>query len=259
MATTFATSQYATQPVVLHGAKPFQGRCYAIRITYPHTQIPGHFWLGVLDLCEAVFATAHNDTESPHVHIAIFNSKITHDALRKELVNLVKANIEDNPPKGNALMSVKKWDTADRYLVYMLKGQRHMVCQNISHNFNDPDTMEPTDQFNKDQIEYLRSLWKEGESTASIEYKAWMDSVHRPIPVTLQRTVDEMLNDREDTTGWLTKTIQPPFDTIRDKAIEFSMIHLKVPALDSKVKHMAKNLISNYCWFMKVPMKPVHI
>lgn len=241
---------------VPRGVKPMAGRSYAIRLSYPADSIHIDAWTAMLDLCEAIFATSHNDTNTPHVHIALFNSKVSHDTLRKKLIEIVKNCIEPNPPKGNALMSVKQWNCADKYLIYMLKGNRHAVAHNVTRDDEGVDEFAVMEQFNENEVAYLRAQWRENESTASIEYKEWMDSVLKPIPITITRTVEEMLADVD---GWLTKTEQPPFDTIKRKALEFSMAYLRVPALDSKVKHMAKNLISNYCWFNNITMKPYHI
>jgi len=104
---------------------------FAIRLSYAYSRIPQMFWLALNRFCVGVFATAHDDIEdNKHVHIALWRCEFSHDRLRKHLIKMVKEYIEDECPTGNALMSVKKWDVHEKYLIYMLKGDRHEVCHN---------------------------------------------------------------------------------------------------------------------------------
>jgi len=194
-------------------------------------------------LAEAVLAVEHDDTDRAHIHMAIVNSRYTHDRLRKALVQLVKDTITDTPAKGNALMSLKKWDGADTYLVYMFKGNRYNTVHNFTHE--EHNWLPPS------RIQELRDSWKENMSKAAASWNEFKKSVFYPTLPT--RTHEE----------WLASTdLTPPkieFDTIRKKSIEFAMAHLKVTVIDSKVRFIAKDLISNFCLFNNVKMLPLYI
>lgn len=221
---------------------PRLSHCFAVRLTYSQKVIPLTFWSKLDELCEGVFAVEHAD-RNPHIHMAIYNSQYTHDVFRKRLVELVKECIEDLPPKGNKLMSVKAWNLNTKYIIYMLKGIRYDPCHNSMG-------------FHECYILQLRSCWHEEQSSANIEYNAFKESEWYPKGTTITRTHDEMM---AGIGGWLTMTLDIPFDTIVENAKEFAMIYLKVRAMDGTVKYMAKNLISNYCHFNKIKMRPYYI
>jgi len=125
----------------------------------------------------------------------------------------------------------------------MLKGIRYEVVEN-------------TIGFHEIYIIHLRKMWHEEQSTANIEYTAFEQSDLYPRGVTVTRTHEEMVAGEG---GWTTKVLDIPFDTIVEKAKEFALTYLKVKAMDGTVKYMAKNLISNYCHFNKIKMKPYYI
>jgi len=231
-------------------------------------------WLGA-NLCEAVYATAHNDTETPHVHMALYNARVSRDNVRKYLIKAVEEFIETVHPTGNALMSTKKWKGEDTYLIYLTKGSRHEVIANTWYErVATPYRIEPFDQmvmairheikprflFNNETIKAFRQQWKENESNASVEFKAWKADPTFPKGITITRTKDEMLASKESNDGfWLTKTEKPTFTQIRKSAIDFSLQYLKAPVIDAGVRFMAKNLISNYCHYNNIIMLPVYI
>lgn len=231
-------------------------RHFAVRLTYPATQIPQAFWSKLSTQCDGLFAVEHHDTENPHIHMAIKNARVSQDTFRKKLVLWVKEFIEDEPAKGNALLCVKQWKgMAERYIVYMLKG----YIQDVTKDVKEPryqihwNSMTYTDA----EIKAFRDAWTAGESAASTEYKAFKASEWYPQCVIILRTEVEMLASTDG--GWLQKKHEPPFDTIVENAKEFSMIYLKREVQDGTTKYLAKNLISNYCHFNKIKMKPYYI
>jgi len=222
---------------------PRHSECYALRITFGNEEIPAHFWVGLTKLAEAVLAVEHDDTDKAHIHMAICNSRYTHDRLRKAIVKLVTETITDTPAKGNALMSLKKWDGADTYLVYMFKGNRY----NTVHNFTEYEQtwLAPS------RIQELREGWIEKMSKAAASWNDFKKSEFYPTLPT--RTPEE----------WIASTdVAPPkieFDTVRKNAILFAMAHLQVTVIDSKVRFIAKDLISNFCLFNNIKMLPLYI
>lgn len=262
------------------GFTPRWNDCYCIRLSYSYTQIPQMFWewLGA-NLCEAVYATAHNDTETPHVHMALYNSRVSRDNVRKYIIKAVAEFIETAHPTGNALMSTKKWKGEDTYLIYLTKGTRHEVIANtwyesvmrpqpiVTHEtYNNGENripmmfrreIVPRFLFTTIAIQAFRDQWKENESTASVEYKAWKADPTFPKCITVTRTVEEMTRDTQS--GWLTKSEKPPFTQIRKSAIDFSLQYLKAPVIDAGVRFMAKNLVSNYCHYNDIIMLPLYI
>lgn len=224
---------------------PRYSDCYAIRISYGNDRLPFQFWMGLQNLAEGVFATEHDDTERKHIHLALYNSRYTHDRLRKKLVELIKTTVEDNPPTGNALMSVKKWDGSDIYLVYMLKGLRYGIVSNYL-GMDRPQTF-----LRLDYIDELKRKWVENMSKAAGYYNEFKTSMFWVPPVAPWTREQHM----ESTT-------QPPktdFETIRKAAILFSLAYLKVTAVDAKVRFIAKDIISNYCLFNDIAMRPIYI
>jgi len=216
-------------------------RSYAIRLSYAWTDIPEMFWQAITRLTEGVFAAAHDDIEdNKHVHLAAWNVSMTHDAFRKKIKHMVELFIDENPPEGNALMSVKKWDGKEKYLIYMLKGDRHEVAHNSI-------------PLESSYIEYLRKQWSDGESDQKKAYNEWKASPHWPAPI--MRTVQEMLEDKSKN---LSLSTTPPFDTIKEKALEFSLARYG-GFVNAKVRYEVKDLISNYCLFNKIKMSPVYI
>jgi len=218
--------------------------CYAVRISYGAERLPIEFWFQLSETCEAMFITEHHDTERKHIHLAMYNSRYTHDRLRKKIVQIIKDTVEENPPTGNALMSVKKWDGSDIYLVYMLKGTRYQIVYN---SMNDRQRPFMTQGF----IEELRAKWIENMSKAAGFYNDFKKSVFWVEPQ--ESTI--VIVDGEQ----LRKKSPIPFDTIKVRAIEFSMAYLKVTAIDAKVRYIAKDIISNYCLFNNIKMAPLYI
>lgn len=222
--------------------------CYAIRISYGADSLPIPFWYELSQICEAVFITEHHDTERKHIHLAMYNSRYTHDRLRKKIVQIIKDTVEQNPPTGNALMSVKKWDGSDIYLVYMLKGTRYKVVYNAT---NEVVADRNFAFLTEDYIAELRAKWIENMSKAAGFYNDFKKSVFWVEPH--ESTI--VIVDGEQ----LRKKSPIPFDTIRIRAIEFSMAYLKLTAVDAKVRYIAKDIVSNYCLFNGIKMQPLYI
>ena len=213
-------------------------RSFALRLSYSFARIPTLFWNALIQASEGVFATAHNEGNA-HVHIAMWNVGVTHDVLRKKIVALIKEHIETDPPKGNALMSVKKWNGLGRYLVYMLKGKKHDPCCNSKLS----DT----------QIEYLRAQWQEGLQEQRKIYNEWKESIFFPrVP---EGAMKAFIEDPSP-------EAKPPtitFDTIRERAIEYVLMYHRKCAIDAKVRYDVKDLVSNYCHYNKFKMQPIYI
>jgi len=224
---------------------------FAIRLSYSYQRIPQLFWLALNRFCVGVFATAHDDIEdNKHVHIALWRCEFSHDRLRKHLIKMVKEYIEDECPTGNALMSVKKWDVAEKYLIYMLKGDRHEVCHNstLDPMFRRTDLEVLKPQLSSSYIDYLRQSWEEGNDQKRA-YQEWKNSPQWPQPPTYTR--DEIMAMK----GHIPTL---PFDTIREKAIEFSLTR-HGGMICPKVRYEVKDLVSNYCLFNKIKMGPLYI
>jgi len=225
---------------------------FAVRLSYSFIMIPEAFWLALNRFCVGVFATAHDDIEdNRHVHIALWRCEFSHDRLLKHLTKMVAEYIEIDHPTGNALMSVKKWDVHEKYLIYMLKGDRHEVCHNsmLDPMFRHSTLEELKPLLSASYIEYLRKQWEEGNDQKRA-YHEWKASPFWPtIP---RQTTEEFLMD----TALRIPTI--PFDTIREKAIGFSLTRYG-GFLNAKVKHEVKDLVSNFCWFNKIKMGPLYI
>jgi len=220
--------------------------CYAIRISYGTDRLPMEFWIRMLETCHGIFGTEHHDTERKHIHLAVYNSYYTHDRLRKKIIQIIKDTVEENPQTGNALMSVKKWDGSDVYLVYMLKGTRYRI---ISNNYGeDAHTF-----LSLDYIDELRAKWLENMSKAAGFYNDFKNSVFWIEP--REQWTHQQHMESTTTTG-------PPridFETIRKQAVLFSLAYLKVTAIDAKVRYIAKDIISNYCMFNDIAMRPIYI
>jgi len=214
-------------------------RSFALRLTYSFARIPTLFWNALIQASDGVFATAHNDNGNEHVHIAMWNVGISHDALRKKVVALVKEHIDADPPKGNALMSVKKWNGREKYLIYMLKGNRHDPCCNS--NLSDA------------QVAYLRAQWVEGLQDQRRIYLEWKDSIW--FPSVSEEAMKAFIEDASPDAKCPTIT----FDTIRERALQFVLMHHRKTAIDARVRYDTKDLISNYCLYNKFKMQPVYI
>lgn len=233
-------------------ACPFSphGETFAIRLSYSFTRIPQVFWVALAAITGGVFAAAHEEfDENKHVHLAIWNCTYDHDRLRKKLIAMVKEFIENEPPTGNALMSVKKWDGHEKYLIYMLKGDRHEVVWNqrmAPRIERIDDTLFP--QLSSSYIEYLRKQWEEGNDQKRA-YNEWKNSPHYPQPI---------IYTHEQHMAATTPLPTIPFDTIRQKALEFSLSRYG-GFVNAKVRYEVKDLISNYCLFNGIKMCPIYI
>jgi len=219
--------------------------CYAVRISYGVDRLIPEFWLSLQDFCYAVFATEHHDAERKHVHLAIYNSRLTHDRLRKKITQTIIEWVDPTPPTGNALMSVKKWNGDDTYLVYMLKGTRYKI---VANNY----AQEAYGAFLcLDYIDELKAKWIENMSKAAGYYNEFKASVFWLPP---QETII-FIHDGEP----MRRTQPITLETVKQAAVQFSLAYLKVTAVDGKVRFIAKDIVSNYCLFNNIKMGPIYI
>lgn len=211
--------------------------CFAVRISVSEEQLTDVFE-EVSKMCEGLMVVAHNasdNVERNHVHMAIYNSKITHDPFRRALLKILKEclNTED---KGNALMSVKKFDGSLKYLVYMLKGQRHAVCYN--------------NVINEEYIAWLRMQWVSQSEQESL-YQLYKRS---PQFYTKPKVPLELLGE----IGYKSLKDTEIFDQLRESVLAF-VLPRNGGYVNAKVRYETKDIISNYCLFNKVKMLPLYI
>jgi len=199
-------------------------RCYCLRVSLAAICLPALFVENLLLKCEAAIACEHQeDGKRTHLHFALFNSSIGHDPLRKYVNSLLKdvTNLE-----GNSLLSLKKWDLSDKYLVYIIKGKNEFIINSCNFPIED--------------WERLKSLWV-SQSPQENDYSAFKASPFYPVPLIMPTGVCSV-----------------PFEKIVKSAKDYS---LKVYGgfVNAKVRYLAKDLISNYCLFNDIKMCPVYI
>jgi hypothetical protein len=103
---------------------------YAVRVSLAYALLPANIVQNLLLKCEAIVACQHQeDGKRTHIHFAIYNSKIGHDPLRKYLKQLLA---EITNLDGNSLLSVKKYDCKEKYIIYIIKG-KHEFCINLNN------------------------------------------------------------------------------------------------------------------------------
>lgn len=226
--------------------QPHPERSFALRLSYAITELPCLFWEKLNAMCEGIFAVEHNDgsVSRPHIHMAIWNARLTHDSFRKNIVKLCKETIADDL-SGNSMMSLKRWNSKkhplERYLVYMLKGEKHK------------DIADNSIKLSAEYIQYLRDQWTEDYSDQRTAYGEFIKSPYCPVvpPIDDYRFAhegDKYLRDRAEAI----------FDTIVVKAKAFSLSRYG-GFINPQVVHEAKFLISNYCHFNKIKMRAVYI
>jgi len=213
------------------------GKCYSVRVTLSTACLPAKFVDDLLLKCEAVVACQHEEEgKRTHIHFALVNSVLTHDPLRKYINVLLKdvTNLQ-----GNALLSVKKWDLSDKYLIYIIKGENPFVINTDNHI--------PIEEW-----ERLKNLWV-SQSVQENDYSAWKASPFFPKKTSFtEQYQDEYYKSHHKFPPSIT------FDDVRKAALDYAL-GTYGGFVTAKVRFMAKDLISNYCLFNDIKMSPVYI
>jgi len=227
------------------------GKCYSVRVTLSLFTLPAQFVQSLLSKCHAVVACEHaEEGKRTHLHFAIVNSVLTHDPLRKFIVSLLKdvTNLE-----GNSLLSVKKWDLRDRYLVYCIKGENPFIINT--------DGTPDVDYIPNEEWLRLKGLWV-SQTVQENDYSAWKASRFFPkstiahvykggiTAVPLQYKISEYQPTVE--------LQQIQFADVRKAALDYAL-DVYGGFVTAKVRYLAKDLISNYCMFNNIKMAPVYI
>lgn len=239
---------------------PRHGACYAVRVTIP--MVPRSFWSAILLMCEALFVVQH-PTDKNHYHLAIVNTSFTQDTLRKKLrayttqyfAESNQAVFDENRrqgligasalelvelPEGQGLLSCKKWDTAPKYLVYMLKGQ-YSPCFNENREGM---------WLHPDYITALLGAWV-SRNPQETSYRLWQVSKYFPEPPTqaIMNNVGEVI----------IPAVKASFDTIINLARTFAMETEETEYVNPKVRFITKDLVSNYCLRHNIKMANIYI
>ena len=224
------------------------GKCYSVRVTLSLLTLPAGFVHALLSKCHAVIACEHaEEGKRTHMHLAIVNSELTHDPLRKFINNLLKdvTNLE-----GNSLLSVKKWDLRDRYLVYIIKGSNPFLINTEGNP--EEDYIAATEWLR------LKNLWV-SQTAQENDYSAWKASPFFPKPKYGVITRSD-LNDNLPISQWKPsgEQLKMEFVDVRKAALDYAL-DIYGGYVTPKVRYLAKDLISNYCIFNDIKMAPVYI
>jgi len=220
---------------------PILGKCFAIRITLAWNAIAQ----SVLDLLasqsEGMVIVEHDEEgKRPHLHVALYNAKITHDALRRQLV----AGLKEGHPDisgGNSLLSVKKWNCQEKYLIYMFKGSNDPTYNQTFYTHTPLNDL----ILSEDEVVRLQSLWK-SKCQEENEYSAWKVSEHFPkLTAKASKATDKNTE------------MYYNFDDIVNSARAYSV--RETIYCNGKTRYVATNLISNFCMFNKIKMLPYRI
>jgi len=233
---------YYPAPVVLRHREPLYPRhnaCFAIRLT--SDEMPNIFWENLNTLCEGLASVMHDEPgKRKHYHVALWNANVNHDNLRKK-IKAYWLEALGYAAEGNEHISVKKWDGADTYLVYMIKGKNPLL-ENYRVATMAGIVITP------DHYEELKTQWRSRNAQEN-DYSAFKNSPYFPQPI--RYTQDQV--DRA------TAPLEAyPFDTVKKAAIDYAL-NVHGGFVNAKVRYMAKDLISNFCLFNHVPMRPFYI
>lgn len=226
---------------------PRMNSCYAVRISVAASEVNPDFYADFKSLCEGLVAVEHKDSQRPHIHLAFWNVRVTHDTFRKFIKVITHTRTSCRDLSGNSLLSVKKWDGHERYLIYMLKGEKAPIIFNKRFS-NMPDGGAFW-VLSDSRIKYLRQQWV-SESIQENFYVSWSNSPHFPQAPAYDH--ERFLRETE----YVRPTI--PFDTVRQKALDF-ILPKHGGYVSAKVRYEVKDLVSNYCLFNKIKMLPLHI
>lgn len=232
------------------------GDCYAFRITHSYDSFPSNFFENLLTYAEGLLVVEHKEEgKRTHIHGALLNVKVSHKRIKQviqEHWSEESDEILDNI-KGAGNFSLKKWDTQERYLVYMLKGKYR-----FSFNIRVNDVNQQFIWIDSAEEERLRLLWK-SESVVENEYSGFKASKYWPIAT--RPTVPVVLDD----TFWAsdcgvprTEDLPITFDTVRQKAIEY-ILNKYGGFITAKNRFLIKDLVSNFCLFNDIKMLPLYI
>jgi len=221
----------------MEGFPAFSPNWFAVRLSFALDKLNDKFISGLKLLCQGMVGVEHGDAERKHIHLGIVNATISHDPFRKALVKLVREHLSTELT-GNSLMSVKKWNGQEKYVVYMIKGKNALI-------FNDYIT--------DDYYERLKSQWI-SKTVVENEYVRWKNTDFYPKPfkpvdpetMCLYTPADyKRLNDDR-------------CDAVWNACIKYA-VSFTGGYIDAKGKFLAKNLYSNFCLFNKLKPKVQYI
>lgn len=208
----------------------------AIRLTmdYPPKLVE---W--IVSKCDGLFMVQHHVTTNSHYHLAIKNAHINHDNFRKQMLKKLK---ELYPGKkfGNKFLSVKAWDDARKYPVYMIKG-KSLEIHPIPYN----------NLFTPEEIEQIRSEWVEDKNEIQQHYESWQGS-----PLWVATEAFDHKRNLEDPNYMGPK--KPPFTRIVKAARDY-IISTKGEWEWTNHKHMIKHLVSQYCYRNNLAPGPIYL
>jgi len=230
-------------------------RSYAIRITCAFSLFIACFFYEVLRQTKAeAFAVVEHVEEGKrtHIHAALLNAEVSHKRI-KQIIQAVFSGLPkfdskglSDDIKGAGNFSMKKWDEADKYLIYMIKGKYPLA---FNRRRDDTEWISP------ERYEMLKSLWVSKNPQQS-EYTNFANSRFYPRPVVVSLTEDEML--RSTTHHTLTRTEPPSFDTVKEKSIEY-VLERYGGYMNAKNRFIVKDLISNFCIRNQIKILPFYI
>lgn len=225
---------------VQRGLYPRHNACFAIRLTTD--EMPNIFWENLNTLCEGIASVMHEEPgKRKHYHVALWNATVNHDNLRKK-IKIYWQEALGFAAEGNEHISVKKWDGADTYLVYMIKGKNPLLANYSNSEERDGFAITP------EHYEELKNQWRSRNSQEN-DYSAFKNSQYFPQPVVYTA------RQQFEATG----PLEPyPFDTVKKAAIAYA-VNLHGGFVNAKVRYIAKDLISNFCLFNNVAMRPFFI
>lgn len=201
---------------------------YAVRITHPKTTVQ-HIIASWSTQCEKLLAYEHTDASKIHCHLLIVNSRIG----KKQLRNIA-ANCGVNV-KGNESMSFKAYDSNNRYLTYMSKGQFNpFYLQGYTQDECDAAKAEwvPNQKKQNPQI----ALYNRFEATLDLQ----SESYRNYIIAGLQLNPKGIENLR--------------FEFIRSRASAYSFAECDRIA-NYKYVNMYKMLVNTYCMRHNIPVE----
>lgn len=226
-------------------------KCYAFRITHTFERLTDIFD-ELLKHAEGLLVVEHKEEgKRTHIHAALLNATVSH----KRLKQIIQARYSGNSAtvleeiKGAGNFSLKKWDTMNRYLVYMLKGKYTFLYNRLFINGKIGIWI------SSEEEERLRLLWK-SESIAENEYSEFKASKYWPFSDQDKTdSINAWLNDATSASPPKTTT---SFDTVKAKVIEFILAKYG-GFITAKNRFLIKDLISNVCLFNDIKMLPLYI
>lgn len=230
----------------MEGFPPFGPNWFSVRLTVAFSQLNLAFLGGLKALCVGIVGVEHADGSQPHLHLGIVNARLSHDPFRKALVKLVREHLATDAT-GNSLLSVKKWDGQQKYVVYMIKGKYPLM-------FNEDNTGK--ELISSEYYERLKRMWI-SKTVVENDYVSFKNSTYYPtprLPPTDDQLVLMMLWNQKEHKQYNDDRCDVIWQACVSYARSFTNQYI-----DSKGKYLAKNLYSNYCLFNKLKPKVQYI